>query len=358
MDPLTPGHDEHLVCECLQRAVCGHLAPDGGYDLYAVEAGPAATGDILTSLRTNGLLNRGDTIALAAPIVTPEFDRHYFAHHGLRAVMIQGQRNGRWRLRDEDLQVLLDGSVKAFFAVDSCNPYGLPLSRETIERIGAVLVSKPSLMLLTDDLYATFVPGFRSLLTSFPANTIGVYSFAKYFDCSGWRLGVIAVHADHPFDRVIACHPEPPPGPVMTKLLSLAELAAHPEPCQGACADILRRRALATVQGLAIDVDSHPLFGWYYGLIDFEYWLRQFGGEEAVDWAVANVHPLDIVTRLAEDHGIALLEGRGVEPTDWSVRVPFANLDDEIYARIGRAVRAVAREYALASRAARTSSAA
>jgi aspartate 4-decarboxylase len=58
-----------------------------------------------------------------------------------------------------------------------------------------------------------------------------------------------------------------------------------------------------------------------------------------------NVHPLDIVFRLAEDHGIVLLNGSGFEAPDWSVRVSFANLDDHVYDDIGRAVRAVARGY-------------
>ena len=60
-------------------------------------------------------------------------------------------------------------------------------------------------------------------------------------------------------------------------------------------------------------------------------------------WVKANVHPLDIVFRLAEDHGIVLLNGGGFEAPDWSVRVSFANLDDDVYNDIGRAVRAVAR---------------
>ena len=30
MDPLTLRHEERLVCEYLQRAVCGHLSPDAG----------------------------------------------------------------------------------------------------------------------------------------------------------------------------------------------------------------------------------------------------------------------------------------------------------------------------------------
>ena len=58
-----------------------------------------------------------------------------------------------------------------------------------------------------------------------------------------------------------------------------------------------------------------------------------------------HVHPLDIVFRLAEDHGIVLLNGSGFDAPDWSVRVSFANLDDDVYDDIGRAVRAVARSY-------------
>ena len=59
----------------------------------------------------------------------------------------------------------------------------------------------------------------------------------------------------------------------------------------------------------------------------------------------ANVHPLDIVFRLAEDHGIVLLNGSGFAAPDWSVRISFANLDDHVYDDIGRAVRAIARGY-------------
>ena len=74
----------------------------------------------------------------------------------------------------------------------------------TIKKIGAVLKKRPDLILLTDDVYGTFVPGFRSLMGEFPKNTIGVYSYSKYFGCTGWRLGTIAVHEDNIFDEMIA----------------------------------------------------------------------------------------------------------------------------------------------------------
>ena len=73
-----------------------------------------------------------------------------------------------------------------------------------------------------------------------------------------------------------------------------------------------------------------------------------------LEYVKANVHPLDIVFRLAEEHGIVLLNGGGFAAPNWSARVSFANLDDEAYANIGRAVRAVAtgyvREYEAAKR--------
>ena len=66
----------------------------------------------------------------------------------------------------------------------------------------------------------------------------------------------------------------------------------------------------------------------------------------------ANVHPLDIVFRLAEDHGIVLLNGGGFAAPDWSVRISFANLENHVYDDIGRAVRAIARGYRQAYEAA------
>ena len=66
----------------------------------------------------------------------------------------------------------------------------------------------------------------------------------------------------------------------------------------------------------------------------------------------ANVHPLDIVFRLAEDHGIVLLNGSDFAAPDWSIRISFANLDDHVYDDIGRAVRAIARGYRVAYEAA------
>jgi aspartate 4-decarboxylase len=392
-------HNERVVHEYIQWAMCGEPRPPGTFQLYAVEGGTAAMCYIFKSLKANRLLHPGDTIAMVTPIFTPYLEMPHLEDYGLRIVGIAARQEQRWQFTDRDLAPLLDSRIKAFFVVNPGNPYAVAMSRESIAAIGRVLKTRPDLMLLTDDVYGTFVPGFRSLLGEFPRHTIGVYSYSKYFGCSGWRLGVIALHENNVYDEKIAALPETIaqaldkryapltleprklrfidrivadsrdialnhtaglslPQQVMMTLFSLAELHDENKTYQKTCIDILRKRVLATIEGLGIEVPPNPLFDWYYGLVDFEFWLRKYGGEEVVTWVKANVHPLDIVFRLAEDHGIVLLNGGGFEAPDWSVRISFANLDDDVYDDIGRAVRAVARAYVLAFRASRSVAAA
>jgi aspartate 4-decarboxylase len=99
------------------------------------------------------------------------------------------------------------------------------------------------------------------------------------------------------------------------------------------------------IEGLGIEVSPNALYDAYYGLIDFEFFARKNIGEDAVEYLKKNVHPLDLAFRLAEDHGIVLLNGGGFEAPNWSLRVSLANLPDEAYEDIGRGVRSIARGY-------------
>src|SRR3954462_15982526 len=201
-------HNERIVQEYLQWAMCGNPRPEGTFKLYAVEGGTAAMCYIFKSLKTNRLLNPGDTIALSVPIFTPYLEMPLLEDYGLNIVSIHSLQEDRFQIGDE-LDKLLDPKIKAFFVVNPGNPSAIALSDETIARIGEVLEKRPDLILLTDDVYGTFVPGFRSLMGAYPKNTIGVYSYSKYFGVTGRRLGTIAVHEDNIFDEMIARHPEP-----------------------------------------------------------------------------------------------------------------------------------------------------
>jgi aspartate 4-decarboxylase len=135
------------------------------------------------------------------------------------------------------------------------------------------------------------------------------------------------------------------PQQVMMTLFSLSELMDEKKDYQKACIGIVKKRVEATIEGLDIEVGPNELFDFYYGLIDFEFFARKYLGEEIVAWMKKNIHPLDIVFRLAADHGIVLLNGSGFAAPNWSVRISFANLDDHVYDDIGRALRTIARGY-------------
>ena len=147
-----------IVREYLQWAMCGEPRPAGTFDLYAVEGGTAAMCYLFKSLKANRLLNPGDTIALATPIFTPYLEMPHLEDYGLNMTVIPARQEQRWQFTDEDLKPLLDPKVKAFFVVNPGNPYAVALSREVDrERSAASSRRVPTCMLLTDDVYGTFV---------------------------------------------------------------------------------------------------------------------------------------------------------------------------------------------------------
>jgi len=380
-------HNERITHEYLMWAMCGSPHPKGKFDLYAVEGGTAAMCYLFKSLKANRLLKQGDTIALATPIFTPYIEMTHLEDYALNVVNIEAKRENLFQFTDAELKKLENPAVKAFFVVNPANPTGVALSKETIGKIANLVKTKrPDLMLLTDDVYGTFVRGFRSLLGELPQNTIGVYSYSKYFGCTGWRLGVIAVHEDNLYDKAIAKLPDAElkaldkrygpitltprklkfidrivadsrdvalnhtaglslPQQVMMSLFSLYELMDTAKAYQAACMEIVHRRSKAMIEGLGIDAPTSDLYDAYYGLIDFEFWAKKNLGEEAVQYLKKNIHPLDLAFRLAEQHGIVLLNGGGFDAPDWSLRVSLANLADDVYDDIGRGVRSIARGY-------------
>jgi aspartate 4-decarboxylase len=152
-------------------------------------------------------------VALGTPIFTPYLELPHLEDFGLSTIEVgQTTMSGgihTWQYPDEEIDKLVDPKVKAFFLVNPSNPASFGMSEETQARIvELVRTRRPDLLILTDDVYGTFVEGFRSLAADLPANTLLVYSYSKHFGCTGWRLGVVALHEDNVLDRKIAELPE------------------------------------------------------------------------------------------------------------------------------------------------------
>jgi aspartate 4-decarboxylase len=385
-------HAERVVHEYLMFAMCDNRPPAGKFDLFAVEGGTAAMCYIFRSLMQNKILHKGDTIALGTPIFTPYLEMPHLNDYEFNLVYVNATQENRFQFSDTELAKLEDPKIKVFFLVNPGNPSSVAISQPVLDKlVDLVTTKRPDLLIVTDDVYGTFVRGFRSIMAELPHNTIGVYSYSKYFGCTGWRLGVVALHEDNIIDKMIlglpqkdraalnhrysslALEPEKIkfidrmvadsrdvalnhtaglslPQQVQMTLFSLFQLIDNDDSYRTSLMKICHDRLKATVDGLGIETDVGPLFSAYYGIIDFEFWMRRYGGEDVIQFMKEHYHPLDIVYRLAADHAMVLLNGGGFEAPDWSVRISLANLDDAVYEDIGRAVRAVARTYVEACR--------
>jgi aspartate 4-decarboxylase len=376
-------HTEKVVQAFLAKEMCDGKPPAGKFDIFAVEGGTAAMCYIFNTLKANGILNKGDTIALGTPIFTPYLEFPHIEEFGFKVVEIAADsrdKNGAhdWQYTEAELRKLEDPKVKAFFVVNPSNPPSYAIRQEAIDRIVKIVKTKrPDLLILTDDVYGTFVPHFRSLVTELPRNTILVYSYSKHFGCTGWRLGVVAVHEKNIYDEILAKQPaatkarlnhrysslttEPEkmkfidrmvaesrciclnhtaglslPQQMQMLLFSTFSLLdkknAYTERCRTICLD----RLAALYEGLGIEMPSDPLCAGYYRQLDLQVWAEKVMGKDFMEYVNKHRGPLDLFFRLAKDYHTVLLNGSGFGGPPWSVRVSLANLDDEDYVEIGK----------------------
>ncbi len=384
---------EKIVHEFLIQEMCAGSPPAGRFDLFAVEGGTAAVCYTFDSLMLNHLLRRGDSIALGVPVFTPYLEIPHFDRYAFKVVHVDAGVERRtdgshtWQYADEEIDKLADKRIKAFFLVNPSNPPSVALRPSSMERLVKLVKTKRrDLILITDDVYSTFVPGFRSLMAELPENTIGVYSYSKHFGCTGWRLGVIAVHENNVFDRMLAKLParesqalarrygsislEPerlkfvdrmvadsrqvalnhtaglsPPQQVQMALFSLFALTDAANSYKTLCQLIVRRRFVALMEGLGLTLPNDEHRAAYYAELDLMVWAERTYGSDFAEYLRKNYESTDILFRLAERSGVVLLHGGGFGGPSWSVRVSLANLAEETYPKIGQYLREAAETY-------------
>lgn len=375
-------HCERIVQEFIAKEMCNGRPPRGRFDVFAVEGGTAAMCYIFNSLRANGLLKAGDTIALGTPIFTPYIEMTHL--EGFRTIHVEQSEMKKgfhtWRYPESELRKLEDPKVKAFFLVNPSNPASVAIDAQTLKRIVSLVKRKrPDLLLLTDDVYGTFVPGFRSLAAELPRNTILVYSYSKHFGCTGMRLGVVAIHRDNILDPAIARlpkkkrdelryryssltpHPEAMklidrmvadsrnvalnhtaglalPMQVQMALFSLFSILDEGDQYTLRCRRIVHERLERLLKGIGIQAPDDPNRAAYYAVLDIEAWAQRTYGKPFMEWATREHVPLDIVYGLARNFGTVLLNGDGFGGPPWSARVSLANLPTDAYEQIGRHV--------------------
>lgn len=381
-----------IVHDYLIQEMCNNKPPKGNYELFATEGGTAAMCYIFDSLMQNFLVKRGDKIALFVPTFTPyieipELDRYHFKVVHIHASGKTEEGFHQWDYPDKELDKLKDPDIKVAFLVNPSNPPSYALSdRERKRIIQIVKKDNPGLMFITDDVYGTFVNGFRSLMAEIPHHTLGVYSFSKYFGCTGWRLGVIALHEKNIYDQKIKDLPDSKkkalnkrygsitlkpeklkfidrmvadsrsvalnhtaglslPQQMQMMLFAAFALFDKENAYKQLTQKIVRKRYNMLFDGIGVQIKPNPNRAGYYAEIDLMIWARKEYGKEFTDYLKKNYEPVDILFRLAEICSIVLLNGGGFDGPEWSIRVSLANLDDDAYPAIGKAIKQLGEEY-------------
>jgi aspartate 4-decarboxylase len=377
---------EVIVGKYIHKEMIGTYPFVGKFDMYALEGGTAAMTYLFASLKANHVINEGDTIALGMPIFTPYIEIPELSDYNLKTIHVDAPQSNKWQFTHEELDKLLDPKVKAFFLVNPSNPPSVKIDDDTLRYIAEIVKKRPDLIILTDDVYATFADNFVSLFAICPYNTILVYSFSKYFGATGWRMGVVATHEENIIDAAIAALPaakkkqlderyasittEPrklkfidrlvadsrtvalnhtaglsTPVQAQMTLFSLFCLMDEPDAYKDEMKRIVLRRkeALYRELGLPMPYDSNSVR--YYHLLDLEELAGEMYGPDYVKWMMGQMKPNEVLFRLAEETGVILLPGKGFGTTHPSWRVSLANLNEYDYANIGKAIRKLALEY-------------
>jgi len=385
--PRMLTHAETIVGAYLAQEMFNGEPRQGTFSVFATEGGTAAMTYIFQTLKANGLVGKGDKVALGTPIFSPYLEIPPLPDYDMPVVDIRMEEGTDWQFSDAELAKLEDPAIKVFCIVNPSNPPSVKLSPEDLDRVAAVINDKrPDLFVVTDDVYGTFADDFVSLFAKAPRNTLCVYSFSKYFGATGWRLGVIALHEDNVFDKALAALPEATktvldrryssltttprdiklidrlvadsravalnhtagastPQQIQMMLFAFAGLLDRDERYKNAAKSLIRKRFCTLELNMGVRPHREPNDVNYYTLINLQHLSGRLYGDAFADWFVANRKGYDFLFRLAEETGVVLLPGKGFEVVDASARVSLANLTEADYASIGAFARQVITEY-------------
>lgn len=391
--PRILKYTELINRKYLDLAICaGNPPKDNPFDLFAVEGSTAGMCYCFDVLKRNFLLDKGDSIAIMVPVFTPyleipgleEFDYTVF---DVKADTMTPDGLHTWQYDRNDIEKLKDPKYKMLFVTNPSNPPSYAIDRATVETLKEVVKANPNLMILSDDVYGTFVEGYRSLIADLPFNTMSCYSFSKYFGATGWRIALTAVSRDNIFDKLVSELPEDKkkqlnaryesltldvPGlkfidrmVAESRLIALNHTAGLSTPQQVQMTffalsslmdkdDIYHKRMIKLIHdrynalwdNFGFKMPDDPLRADYYSEIDMMVWARKLHGEEFAQYMLKTYSPLAFVFRLASETGCVVLNGDGFDGPKWSIRVSLANLNEEDYVRLGTNIRQILNQFA------------
>lgn len=377
-----------IINQYLQTTLYNGVNLKDETDVFATEGGTAAIVYIFNTLRENKLINYGDKIAINTPIFTPYIEIPTLNDYQMVEVDLNSDASNHWEIAPGEIDKLLDPSIKLFVVVNPSNPGSKAFSKKDLAEIKEVIKKRPDLMIVTDDVYGTFVENFQTLYSVVPDNTLLVYSFSKLFGATGWRLGLVAAHEKNVFDRLISQLPnkdkqelnkrygsvefEPSkmkfidrlvadsrsislyhtaglstPQQIMEDLFSLTHLVNRNKTDKyiETSKNIVGKRYTDLHDSLNYPKDESNDNSKYYSIIDIYTIAERKYGKEFRSFLENNFEQLDFLINLAQKNGVVLMDGVGFGTHPGCLRVSQANLPTEDYRLIGNQMMQLLADY-------------
>ncbi|API86188.1 bifunctional aspartate transaminase/aspartate 4-decarboxylase [Francisella uliginis] len=374
---------ENIVMHYLRNELYQDTDTPLEFDVFATEGGTAAMTYIFQSMKINGLLKQNDKIAMITPIFSPYLEIPQLPEYNNEIVNIHASEKNDWQVSDKELKKIIDPSVKVLCLVNPSNPPSVKMDNSTLNNLAKIITNdRPDLMIITDDVYATFSDNFESIFSKCPYNTLCVYSFSKYFGATGWRIGTIALHKDNVFDSLInnldnqklkelekhygsLTHTPSKlkfidrlvadsrsvvlnhtagislPQQLQMTLFALSSLLDNQDIYRKEAKNLIRRRYNILYNSISPklqkDLDENNVG--YYTLLDLEKLSKKIYGKDFSKWLMQNHSGPKALKILAKETGIVLLPGKGFDVEHPSARVSLANLREYDYRQIGINIR-------------------
>ena len=333
-------------------------------------------------LKYNGLVVEGDTIGILTPIFSPYLEIPALNNYKLVQVCVRANsEDDNWDIPDSEILKIGNPKMKAIFICNPTNPSAISLTKQTTQKIKNIIKNKnPTLIIIEDNVYAPFVDEFNDFMEIIPENTIGVYSFSKYFGVTGSRLGSITIHNDNiidkillkkvpiqihnrysmitnkfkdiPFiDRLLADSRQvaeahtaglSTPQQVMMALYAMYDYLDTDRKYSKLVKNILKDRLKLLLQPIKYIQKENPLHSNYYVIIDILKVAKNLTNDvKFVDFLEKHRNPSEFLRLLAKNYGTVLLPTSGFAGPFWGIRASLANLDTDKYKPIGENIKSL-----------------
>ncbi len=179
----------------LKQAICSKFKTDNNleYDISEIIVSNGAKHSIYNTLQV--ICNPGDEVLIFSPywLSYPEMIK---LAGGIPRVIKLSEKKG-FKVSSEDVKGHITSRTKALIINSPSNPAGVIYSKEELEKIAEVCLSR-GIFVISDEIYENIIfdgnkhYSIASISDDIKKNTIVVNGVSKSFSMTGWRIGYLA----------------------------------------------------------------------------------------------------------------------------------------------------------------------